>query len=119
MDDDDLNDLRRRFGESIDDWPAPYRAAARDHLASASNPDAVLRAALARPTDEAALSRAVLTRLAAPRPRRLAPQALLGAYAALLIVFGVTGYGGADALLSDPLVSLALGQNLSDLAGLQ
>ena len=97
----DPDSLRRRFGPEPQQWPAPHRAEALHASA-----DATLRAAMAVPTDEAALQRAVLTRLAAPKPQAFAslpsPRLLTAAYAALFLIFVAFGYAAAGA----PMIGL-------------
>jgi hypothetical protein len=106
MDDTELNALRRRFGDAIEDWPAPHRREALDHLSGRAG---ALHDAVMQPTDEAALSQAVLTRLAGPQ-RRMAwdPRSLIVGYAALLIGFGMAGYFGTGILTDDPIAAAAL-----------
>jgi hypothetical protein len=95
-------DLRRRFGDDPNLWPEPHRTEAL----GTQDP---LHAALMQPTDYAALSRAVLTRLVTPQRRSLDPRLALAGYASLLIAVGVTGYSLTD-LPADPLLALALGE---------
>ena len=119
MDDQDLTNLRRRFGDNLDDWPAPHRQEARDHLAGAIDP---LRSALVMPTSEAALSNAVLTRLATPRRAnltRFTPRLALASYAVLLIAAGATGYGLTSGPTTDPILALAFGDGLPAWGSLQ
>jgi hypothetical protein len=120
MDEQDLNRLRRRFGENIDDWPAPHGREARDFRAGRTDP---LHAALMTPTDETALAAAVLTRLAAPRRSRPAmaasPRLLLAGYATVLIAALFTGYGLMPFPPVDPILALALGDGMPALMSLQ
>jgi hypothetical protein len=108
MDEARRKDLNDRFGADPAHWPAPYRAEVEGR-------NSALLAALDLPYDEAALSRAVLTALAAPAtPRRLrVPLPLAFAtYASLALAFGVVGYQGAaglQGLQDDQVLELALG----------
>jgi hypothetical protein len=119
MDADRLKHLQSRFGTRIEEWPAPHRAEALAFLNQTSAP--LIQALTARQTDEAALSRAVLTRLA--EPRRLsrlafAPRTMMAGYASLLLAFGMAGYGGMDHALSDPVMGMMLGGGAADWVGL-
>lgn len=79
--------------------------------------DGLIRAASDRPTDEAALSRAVLSRLAANnRTRRvwglpsLRPATTIAGFAALLAASGVAGYGLSGQIAEgDILLTMAFG----------
>ena len=119
MDDQRLTDLRRRFGDNLDHWPAPHRQEARDYLSGSTDP---LRTALLMPTSETALSNAVLTRLATPRRSALSgitPRLALASYAILLIAAGATGYGLTSSPATDPILALAFGDGLPALESLQ
>jgi hypothetical protein len=116
MDDARIKDLTRRYGDDLTGWPEPHR---REALAHLQGTPPGLTAALAVPVDEAALSQAVLTRLSQPTPRRsFALPAALG-YAALILAFGWTGYGGLGSLTGDPVLALALGDTLPGWVAMQ
>lgn len=108
MDEARRKDLSERFGADPALWPAPYRAEAEGR-------NAALLTALDQPYDEAALSRAVLTALAAPAAPsrfRLPLPFAFATYAGLALAFGFAGYQGAAGLTgfpADPVLELALG----------
>lgn len=123
--------LKRRFGDDIDAWPAPFRQEARMVLApereqadmdgDASIDRLVLEAALAG-TDEQAIARKVLARIERERQPlfRLSSLAqswrLSGAaagFAVVLVAAGIAGYSvaGADlARIDRALLALATGE---------
>jgi hypothetical protein len=97
MDEARFKDLQARFGPDPSAWPAP-------HAAEALGRNARLLGAIAQPVDEAALSRAVLTRLAQPAKRwGLAdrPALAFAAFATLALAFGIAGYQAGGVLEGD------------------
>ena len=93
---------------------------AKTEAGGAGGGRAAIRAALEVPYDEAALSRAVLTRLAepAPPPRLwawLGPPLALAGYAGLALAFGIGGYQAGGVL--DASGDMALGLAFGSLSG--
>jgi hypothetical protein len=130
MTEQEFERLKRRFGADFSAWPAPYRREGLAHLAGQdAAPDAddaldrlILDAAHAE-TDEVALTRKVLARIADERKQTGAflsggfwrmwtmPAAASG-FAALLLVAALAGYTIADRRLDaadDSLMAFALG----------
>lgn len=128
MTEDELERLKRRFGDDIDAWPAPYRREALGFAgggrADEADDDAldrlVLEAALTQ-TDEQALARAVLRRTARERRgmpdwsgimRPWGPRGAVAGFAAILLAAGIAGYlvaEGDDGRFGDALLALATG----------
>lgn len=65
MNDEEIRELRRRFGDDVANWPPPYRQAARQagEPDAAGKLDALLLDAVQMPTDEQALSRTLAERI--------------------------------------------------------
>lgn len=130
---DEFERNKRRFGNDVDAWPAPFRQEARAFLAADRSPQddpdgaldrLVLEAALTD-SDEQALARKVLARIDAGRARSpflpgflLAPAGLAACAAAVLIAVALAGYQVArlqgDDLPDSELLALASGARLSD-----
>ncbi|TGQ30835.1 hypothetical protein [Mesorhizobium sp. M00.F.Ca.ET.216.01.1.1] len=138
---DEFERNKRRFGDDVDVWPAPFRQQALAFMAgetgaSESAADAspqddadraldrlVLEAALVD-SDEQALARKVLARIDAGRARPsflprflLAPAGLAVCAAALLVAVTLAGYQLArlqDDLPDSELLALASGARLAD-----
>ena len=128
MTEDELERLKRRFGDDIDAWPAPYRQETRRFAGGGIEDEApddaldrlVLEAALTR-TDERALARKVLQRTRGgrrgmpgltPMMRPWGPRGAAAGFAAILLAAGIAGYlvaEGDDARLGDALLALATG----------
>ena len=129
MTEEQFERLKRRFGADVSLWPAPHRQEGLAYLAvEGETPEAddtldrlVLDAAAAG-TDEVALTRKVLAKIADERQpmnaflgfRRMwaMPAAAASGFAALLLVAAVAGYAAADRGLDvadDSLMALALG----------
>lgn len=129
MTEQEFERLKRRFGAHVSAWPAPHRQEGLAYLAGTNTvldaDDAldrlVLDAAQAE-TDEVALTRKVMARIADERQpvnwflefRRMwaMPAAAASGFAALLLVAAVAGYAVADRSLDvadDSLMALALG----------
>jgi len=131
---DEFERTRRRFGDTVETWPAPFRQQALALLANEAGPEddpdamldrLVLEAALGDGDDEA-LARKVLARIDSGRnatrpsllPRfLLAPAGLAACAAAALLAVTVAGYQVArlrDDLPDSELLALASGAQLSD-----
>lgn len=128
MNQEEFERLKRRFGADVSTWPAPWRQEAQRLLVGegeATEDDALDRLVLdaaQTDTDEAALTRKVLARIADERQpvnwflefRQMwaMPTAAASGFAALLLVAAVAGYVAADRRLDatdDSLMALALG----------
>jgi AcrR family transcriptional regulator len=128
MTEQEFERLRRRFGADVSAWPAPHRQEALAHLAGDKATtgtdealDRLVLAAALRDTDEAALTRKVLARMARERetaalrggPWRLwTIPAAASAFAVLLMMACVGGYmaaGDGTEGLDDALLAFALG----------
>lgn len=124
MNSDAFEECRRRFGDDVTSWPAPYRQQAlamlSDGHGSISDDDALDRLildAVLMETDERKLTRQVLGRLNAERPRSgrfsflagffLTPAGVSACAAALLLTISVGGYQVAR-LQGDPFDSQLL-----------
>lgn len=132
MDKDELQAMRRRFGDDIESWPAPYRQAALGRSRSGDDPafDALLRDAVDMPTDEAALARALNVRIAAEKqPRHLAfdlsgwmnPITVGACAAAVLALASLSGYAlapSSDDSLDIAALRMAAGGGIADELGL-
>ncbi|RUX70712.1 hypothetical protein EN990_30835 [Mesorhizobium sp. M7A.F.Ca.US.005.03.1.1] len=130
---DEFERYRRRFGDTVEAWPAPFRQQALALMAAERNddPDAVLdllvlEAALADGDDQA-LARKVLARIEAGStvPSFLArlllsPAGFAACAAAVLVAATLAGYQVAR-LQDDPsdteLLALASGSSLADGGG--
>lgn len=127
---DDFEALKRRFGDDITAWPAPYRQQASGMFATSAGPDdaldrLALEAALLD-TDESELTRQVLARIEADHGSRLGSflsglmlkPAAMAACAALLLAALATGGYQMAASQGDPfdaqLLALAAGAPLGD-----
>jgi hypothetical protein len=128
MTEDERERLKRRFGDDIDAWPAPYRQEARRFADGGRDDEAddnaldrlVLEAALTQ-TDEQVLARKVLQRTRgerrgrpglSPMMRPWGPRGAAAGFAAILLAAGIAGYlvaEGDDARLGDALLALATG----------
>jgi len=132
---------RRRFGEHVGDWPAPYRQEALEFLALSGDadpgdaPDRVLERLVREAAlpdgddygDDAALARKVFARIEADRarpsllPRFLfAPAGLSACAAAILVAAMLAGYQFArsqDDAQDAELLALASGARLTDGGG--
>lgn len=130
---DEFERNKRRFGDAIDAWPAPFRQQAQAFVAGETDrspqddPDRtldrlVLEAAL-MDGDEHALARKVLARIDAGRARPsflpgflLGPAGLTACAAAFLVAATLAGYQVArlqDDLPDSELLALASGARLS------
>jgi hypothetical protein len=123
---DEFENCRRRFGEDVDAWPAPYRQQGRDYLdevaGTAAGEDGaldrlVLEAAAAE-IDEQALARKVLARIGEDRARApfwawtwLSPAALAASVVAVLAAAMAAGYtlGTGEGSLESDLIAFAIG----------
>jgi len=119
---------RRRFGDDIEAWPAPFRRQALEFLAPQANadPDDVLdglvrEAALVE--EDGALARKVMARIdrSAARPSLprflVAPAGIAACAAAVLVAATVASYQVArlqDQLQDSELLALASGERLPD-----
>ncbi|OBQ70998.1 hypothetical protein [Mesorhizobium erdmanii] len=130
---DEFERCRRRFGDTVEAWPAPFRQQALALMAQEQNddPDAaldrlVLKAAQAD-GDDHALARKVLARIDAGSARPfflwrplLSPTGLAACAAAALVAATLAGYQVAR-LQDDPsdteLLALASGSSLADAGG--
>lgn len=131
---DEFERLRRRFGDDVTAWPAPYRQQARTMSlvgkgAPSDEDDALDRLVLdaaSMDTDDEKLARQVLARVAADRGRPfgsllsgllLRPATMMACAALLFITLAAGGYRTA-ASLADPadaqLLALATGSTLGD-----
>ncbi|CAH2406487.1 hypothetical protein [Mesorhizobium ventifaucium] len=133
---DEFERNKRRFGDDVDAWPAPFRQEARAFVTGETDrspqddPDRaldrlVLEAALMA-SDEEALTRKVLARIDASRrstwssflPRfLLEPAGLAACAAAMLVAMTLAGYQVArlqDDLPDSELLALASGARLPD-----
>lgn len=128
--------LKARFGDDVASWPAPFRREAMlflaaDQSAPASQDerlDHLIFEATIAPTDERALARNVMAKIAQPERRTLGLPIALGPWsmpataacmAFVLTVSGICGYlaGGADRENSDEaLLAFAVGVPPSELA---
>jgi hypothetical protein len=127
---DEFEELRRRFGEDVAAWPAPYRQAALGMLRDAGGQpsdddealDRLILDAASMETDERRLTRQVLSRLDASRTQRpvarvlsgflARPAAMTACAAALFVVLMVAGYqmaGLQDDSFDSDLLALANG----------
>ena len=131
---DEFERNKRRFGDDVDAWPAPFRQQALAFMAGATDrspqddPDRALDRlvldAVLMDSDEQALARKVLARIDAGRARPsflpgflLAPAGLAACAAAFLAVATLAGYQVArlqDDLPDSELLALASGARLSD-----
>ncbi|RUX24285.1 hypothetical protein EOA13_31270 [Mesorhizobium sp. M7A.F.Ca.US.011.01.1.1] len=127
---DEFERCRRRFGDTVEAWPAPFRQQALALMAAERNddPDAaldrlVLEAALTD-GDDPALARKVLARIEAGSARTsflphllLSPAGFAACAAAALVAATLAGYQVAR-LQDDPadteLLALASGSSLAD-----
>ncbi|MCV3209374.1 hypothetical protein OHD62_23120 [Mesorhizobium sp. YC-39] len=137
---DEFERNRRRFGDDVNAWPAPFRQEALAFMAGVTateralqdDPDRaldrlVLEAALTDGDDQA-LARKVLARIDAGRAQSsflpgffLAPAGLAACAAAALLAVTVAGYQVArlqDDLPDSELLALASGARLSDEPGI-
>ncbi|TPM07349.1 MULTISPECIES: hypothetical protein [unclassified Mesorhizobium] len=127
---DEFERCRRRFGDTVEAWPAPFRQQALALMAAERNndPDAaldrlVLEAALTGGDDQA-LARKVLARIEAGSTRPsflprllLSPAGFAACAAAVVVAVTLAGYQMAR-LQDDPsdteLLALASGSSLAD-----
>jgi hypothetical protein len=135
---DEFERNRQRFGDDVDNWPAPFRQEARAFMpgrAEHDDPDAAPDLALDRLVREAALidgddqalARNVLARIDAGRARPsllpgflLAPTGLAACAAVILIAAALAGYQLAwlqDEPQDSDLLALASGARLADDGG--
>jgi hypothetical protein len=136
---DEFERNKRRFGDDVVAWPAPFRQEALAFMAGETDrspqddPDRaldrlVLEAAL-MDSDEQALARKVLARIDAGRARSsflpgflLAPAGLAACAAAFLVAATLAGYQVArlqDDLPDSELLALASGARLADDGGIE
>lgn len=128
--------LKLRFGSDIESWPAPFRREALSFLAldrhDASGEDErldrLILEATVEPTDERALARKVMTKIAHPKRRTFgmtidldswSMPATAASMALVLTISAVGGYiaAGAETEISDnALLAFAVGVPPSDLA---
>lgn len=132
---DEFERNRRRFGDTVEAWPAPFRRQALAFMAGGAapedDPDAALDRLVLEATliegDDQALARKVLARIdsgSAPAsflPRfLLAPAGLATCAAVLLVAVTLAGYQAArlqDDLQDSELLALASGARLSGNGG--
>lgn len=129
MTEQEFERLKRRFGADVSLWPAPHRQewlaylSGRDEASEDDALDRLVLDAAQADTDEVALTRKVLARIADERQpvnwflefRQMwaMPTAAASGFAALLLVATVAGYVAADRGLDatdDSLMALALGE---------
>lgn len=131
---DEFERNKRRFGDTLETWPAPLRQQARAFMADeagSKDPDTaldrlVLEASLIEGDDQA-LARKVLSRIDSGGARSsflprffLAPAGLAACAAAALLAVTVAGYQVArqqDDLQDSELLALASGARLTDEGG--
>ncbi|MBN9549432.1 MAG: hypothetical protein J0H31_11280 [Alphaproteobacteria bacterium] len=134
---EEFENNRRRFGEHVGDWPAPYRQEALEFLGLSGDADPgdapdralerLVREAALADGDDAALARKVLARIDADRarpsllPRFLfAPAGFSACAAAILVAAMLAGYQFArsqDDAQDAELLALASGARLTDGGG--
>ncbi|MCX7304983.1 MAG: hypothetical protein NTV73_11715 [Hyphomicrobiales bacterium] len=134
MTEEEFERLKRRFGDAVADWPAPYRQQAAAFVAETGasrvdDLDRLILDAASAETNEAALTRRVLARIADDRKPAAARMAWRGwtlpaaasGFAALLMVATIAGYvaagdglGGASEGIDDALMAFALGDGGTD-----
>lgn len=130
MTEEQFERLKRRFGADVSLWPAPWRQealrflAGEDEMADADDAlDRLVLDAAAAETDEAALTRKVLAKIADERKpanvlsggvwRMWTMPAAASSFAALLLVAAFAGYVAAEQGLDatdDSLMAFALGE---------
>ncbi|MBZ9678722.1 hypothetical protein [Mesorhizobium sp. ES1-1] len=131
---DEFERHRRRFGDAVESWPAPFRQQALALMAAGAGPDdddaaldrLVLEATLIEGDDQA-LARTVLARIDGASARSsflprflLAPAGLAACSAALLVAATLAGYQAAglqDDLQDSELLALASGARLTGNGG--
>lgn len=129
---DELERNKRRFGDDVDAWPAPFRQEARAFVAGETDRspqddpefDRLVLEAAQMDSDEQALARKVLARIDTGQVRLsflsgflLAPAGLVACAAAFLVAATLAGYQLArlqDDLQDSELLALASGARLSD-----
>ena len=131
---EEFENNRRRFGDDVGDWPAPYRQEALEFLGLSGDPDPgdapdhalerLVREAALVDGDDAALARKVFARIDADRARPsllprfvLAPAGLGACAAAILVAAMLAGYQFArsqDEAQDAELLALASGARLTD-----
>lgn len=136
MNRDEFEGLKVRFGDDIGSWPAPFRREALLFLATDRHDttsqderlDRLVLEAAIEPTDERALARNVMAKIAQPKRRTLGLPIDLGSWsmpataasvALVLAVSAVGGYvaAGVEAESSDDaLLAFAVGVPPSELA---
>ncbi|CAN7671208.1 hypothetical protein [Mesorhizobium sp. LjNodule214] len=130
---DEFERNRRRFGDEVDNWPAPFRQEAQAFMAGAEHDDPddaldrLVREAALIDGDDQALAHNVLARIDAGRARPsslprflLAPAGLAACGAAALLAVMLAGYQVArlqDDLQDSELLALASGARLADDGG--
>lgn len=132
---DEFERNRRRFGDTVEAWPAPFRQQAlafmADEAGPADDPDAALDRLVLEATliegDDQALARKVLARIDSGPARSsflprflLAPAGLAACAAAILVAVTLAGYQVArlqDDLQDSELLALASGARLSGSGG--
>ena len=128
--------LKLRFGIDVESWPAPFRREALSFLALARHDassederlDRLILKATVEPTDERALARNVMAKIAQPKRRTFgiaidfgswSMPATAGSMALALTVSAVGGYvaAGVETEISDnALLAFAVGVPPSELA---
>ncbi|MBB2974254.1 hypothetical protein [Mesorhizobium sp. RMAD-H1] len=134
MNDDEFEGLKVRFGDGVASWPAPFRREALLFLATDQHEatgqdeklDCLILEATIEPTDERALARNVMAKIAAPKRRALGLNlgswlipATAASMALVLAVSAVGGYvaAGREREISDnALLAFAVGVPPSELA---
>ncbi|WP_292626094.1 hypothetical protein [Mesorhizobium sp.] len=129
---DELERNKRRFGDDVDAWPAPFRQEARAFVAGETGRspqddpelDRLVLEAAQMDSDEQALARKVLARIDTGQARSpflpgflLAPAGLVACAAAFLVAATLAGYQVArlqDDLQDSELLALDSGARLSD-----
>lgn len=133
----EFEDLKVRFGDEVASWPAPFRQEASDFLAAHGEDaigederlDRLVLEAAKMPTDERALARQVMARLAKPRgrtsglimvARSWSIPATAASMAVAVALFAAAGYlaAGTETDMSDEaLLAFAVGAPPSELSG--
>lgn len=133
----EFEDLKVRFGDEVASWPAPFRQEAsaflaahgEDALGDDERLDRLVLEAARMPTDERALARQVMARLAKPRGRTFGPTmvarswsipATAASMAVVVALFAAGGYlaAGTETDMSDEaLLAFAVGAPPSELSG--
>jgi hypothetical protein len=128
--------LKVRFGDDVASWPAPFRREAllfltadqHDTTSQDENLDRLVLEATIEPTDERALARNVMAKIAQAKPRTLGLPIDLGSWsmparaasmALVLTVSAIGGYlaAGVETEISDnALLAFAVGVPPSELA---